>query len=418
MDHAEGKKLFSFEFVALNFVSFFGFCNIAVFYSFYTYLGRIGVPVEWRGFLVGLEPMTAFALRLVLVPLVHAGNAARVMLASLVMIMVALCSYQLAVTVPALALLRIFHGLAFVLLVSSSMALVVNFIPGEKSGQGFSVVSITTLVPYAIMPPLTEVLLRYAVDETRIYAAVSVLAVPGVILLYLLRPRLEECLGRLGAPLIRRPALSEIRENLKRRDVLLILAVNLLVFLSHTTVFYFMKDFSLRLGLGDVGMFFTILTLVMIGVRLLGGILFDKVSKRRTLQIFMPLLVLCFILFGRIESRGMYYLMAGAYGLCLGVIFPLLNAAMFLASPPHLRVVNSNLMLFMMDAGFFLGPYAAGALLAAGFSFRLLFNICAGLIFFGFFFLLMLRAGGPAPRGDAVEPPSSEGGAIYKGDHN
>ena len=126
----------------------------------------------------------------------------------------------------------------------------------------------------------------------------------------------------------------------------------------------------------------------------------------------MPLLVLCFILFGRMESRGMYYLMAGAYGLCLGVIFPLLNAAMFLASPPHLRVVNSNLMLFMMDAGFFLGPYAAGALLAAGFSFRLLFNICAGLIFFGFFFLLMLRAGERARRGDAVERPSSEGEAI------
>ena len=43
---SEPKRLLSFEFVLLSAVSFFGFCNISVFYSFFSYLEKIGVPAE------------------------------------------------------------------------------------------------------------------------------------------------------------------------------------------------------------------------------------------------------------------------------------------------------------------------------------------------------------------------------------
>ena len=54
--------------------------------------------------------------------------------------------------------LRIVHGAAFVLLTSVVIALVVNFIPTEKSGQGFSTLSVATMIPYAVIPPVTEAL--------------------------------------------------------------------------------------------------------------------------------------------------------------------------------------------------------------------------------------------------------------------
>ncbi len=76
----------------------------------------------------------------------------------------------------------------------------------------------------------------------------------------------------------------------------------------------------------------------------------------------------------------MLYLMAGYYGLCIGFIMPLLNASLFDLSPPDLRGVNANLALFVMDAGFFLSPYAGGAFIASGHSIGSLFNICAGFI--------------------------------------
>jgi len=388
---SETKKLFSFEFVSLNLVSLFAFCNIAVFYSFYSYLGRIGIPVEWRGFLVGLEPMTAFALRLAVIPLLTARNAIRVMLVALLMIMVIFPSYVWVVTIPGLILLRVLHGTAFVLLVSASTALVVHFIPKEKSGQGFGIVSLAALIPYAIMPPLTEALLGYTKNEAYIYAGVSVLVIPGIGLLLRLRSRVAQALKGMNTALVARPTTRELSENLKQLDVVLLLAINLLMYLSYATVFFFMKDFSLQLGPGDVGIFFTISMLMMILVRLLGGTIFDRVNKLRVLQIFLFLLALCFVLFTYARDFWTLYLMAAFYGLCTGIVFPLLNATMFSISPARLRGLNTNLTLFMMDAGYAFSPSVGGALHAAGYPFGVLLSLCAGLVLLGLVLAVLLE---------------------------
>lgn len=370
------KRVFSFEFISLNFVSFFAFCNMAVFYGFYSYLGSIGIPQEWRGFLVGLEPMTAFALRLMLVPLIHAGNALGVMLAALAMMMVALNAYAWATTIAALAVLRVFHGAAFVLLVSAGMALVVQFIPKDRSAQGFGLVSLAALVPYAVMPIMAELLLRVVPGETRVYALISVMALPGIILLVSIRRRLDTTLRGLDRALIQRPSAAELRENLREPDVLLLLGVNVLIYLCHALVFYFMKNLFQSLNRGDVGWFFTISSLVMIVVRIAGGGLLDRLNKGRVITCFLLVLAVCFVVASRASGVAWLYGLAGLYGLCLGVVMPVVSAAMFLVSPPHLRGVNTNLSLFMMDAGYFLSPCLGGLLLAEGWPVGALFQIC------------------------------------------
>ena len=382
-------KLFSFEFISLNLVIFFAFCNMAVFYSFFSYLERIDIPAEWRGFLVGLEPMSAFLLRLAAVPMLHAGNAASAMLIALTMIVAALCSYGWVISIPGLIALRVFHGAAFVLLVSASMALVVHFIPKEKSGQGFGFVSVSVLVPYAIMPLVTEILLRYTQNEAQIYRGVTILAVPGFVFLLILRKRLKSLLGGMERALISRPKLDEIRQNLKEPRIILLLAVNLFLYLCYASVFFFMKGYAAANSISEVGGFFTIATLVMIALRLSGGLFFDKIDNIRMLQVFTFLLVPCLVLFGYMKTDRMLYLMAGYYGLCIGFIMPLLNASLFDVSPPHLRGVNTNLALFVMDAGFFLSPYVGGAYIASGHSFSSIFNICAGFILINLVLLIL-----------------------------
>ena len=389
MPTRDEQKLFSIEFILLNLVIFFSFCNMAVFYSFFDYLGRIGIPADWRGFLLGLEPMSAFVLRLAAVPLLHAKNAAAAMIAALIMIMAALCSYGWVTSIPGLIVLRIVHGAAFVLLVSAAMALVVYFIPKEKSGQGFGFMSVSVLVPYAVMPLITEFLKGYTRSEAQVYQGVTILAVPALLLLVILRKRLTKGLTGVNGVLVNRPKLAEIRANLKDPRISLLLLANLFIYLSYATVFYFMKGYAAASSLTKVGWFFTIATLVMIALRLGGGLFFDKVEKTRLLQVFMFLLGPCFLLFGRMHSDSMLCLMAGCYGLCIGFIMPLLNASLFNASPPQLRGVNINLALFAMDAGFFISPYLGGALIASGRSFALLFNLCAGVVFLNFALLVL-----------------------------
>lgn len=406
LERSEARRfngLYTFEFLCLNLVSFFAFCNMAVFYSFFGYLERIGIPLEWRGLLVGLEPMAAFALRLVVIPLLHLGNAARAMLVALVMIVVALASYGWVVSLEGLMLLRVFHGAAFVLLVSSTMAVLVHVIPKERSGEGFGIVSVSVLIPYAVMPPVTEALLPHVGSEAQIYRGVTVLAAPAFLILLGLRRRIRLAVAGAGGPLARRPTHEEMRGNLRESRVLLLLTVNLLLYLCYATVFFFLKEHGVRSGILRVAPFFTISTLVMIALRLSGGLWFDKVNKVKVLGVFMGLLVPCFVLLARIDSAAMLAVAAVAYGLCLGVVFPLLNAALFEISPPRLRGLNTNLALFMMDAGFFLSPYAGGLLLAAGGSASMLFTFGGGFLALNVLLLARLgRAGGslqpkPAP---------------------
>lgn len=372
------RTLFSFEVFSLCLIIVAALCNVCVFYSFYHYLGTIGIPVAWRGFLVGLEPMAAFILRLFVLPWLHIRNAYSVIMVSLVLLIAASWAYLWATTVPAIIALRVFHGAVFVLLTSAGIALVVNFIPREKSGQGFSVFSIATMIPYAVIPPLSEALLPHVRNEADIYAGVSVFAVAAIFLMAALRRRIDRAVLGMDGVLMRRPEFSEIRENFRHRSVLLLLAAVFLVYLVHAMFFYFMKDLSLQIGVGDVGLFFTVCMTAIISVRALGAALFDRMKKLPALQKVLALLIPCAILVPHTSSAAAYYLLAAVYGICMGVILPLLNAVLFSASPPSLRGLNTNMTLFAMDSAYFITPYLGGMVIAAGAGFHVLFYIAAG----------------------------------------
>lgn len=389
--HTDSRKLFTFEFIALNGIIVVAFCNIAVFYSFFHYLGSIDILPSWRGVLVGLEPMTAFVLRLFVIPLIGAKDTPRLILVSLVMVMIACWVYPFAVTIPALIVLRIFHGAAFVLLTSAVIALIVTFIPKEKSGQGFGIISVATMIPYAVVPPMTEILLPHVTNEATIYAVFSIFAFMAIGLLALMRRSIGKTLADMDAALMRRPALSEIRKNLGNRAVLILLFLSLLTYLAHATVFYFMKDLSLQNHLGDVGLFFSISMVTMILVRALGGEAFDKIDKTSALLAGFAFLTVCLILFSRISGGLSFYCLAGLYGFSMGIILPQINALIFTFSAPGLRGLNTNLGLFVMDMGYFITPSLGGAMVGGTSGYTLPFDAGASLAVISIVLVMVLK---------------------------
>jgi len=401
----------SFEFISLALITMTAFCNVCVFYSFYHYLGSIDIPVAWRGFLVGLEPMAAFLLRPIVLPWLHVRNALRIMTASLFLLVAVSCSYLWASTVPALIAVRILHGAAFVLLTSGAIVLVVNFIPDEKSSQGFAILSVAMMIPYAVTPSLAEALWPSVRNEADIYMGVSIFAVVAILLLSALRRRIHGALQGRDEVLMRRPTLDEIRENLRLKAVAVLLGAGLLIYLAHATLFYFMKDLSLQTGGGDVGIFFTLFMVTMIAVRTFGGALLDRVDRRVVLQAGFLLLIPCFIALPHADVPVIFYLLAGLYGLSMGVSLPLLNALLFSASPPLLRGLNTNLNLFMLDMAYFLMPYFGGVLLAFGAGFEALFYLAALWTAIAMALSVMLHSRGNNPLVAGTDPA-----APLKGD--
>lgn len=377
---AAPERLFTYDFMTLFLAAGFGFCNIAVFYGLAAHLAHIGIDPAWRGPIIAAEPLAALLARPFLSVWLTPRQALATARLALVAIAVALPCYMFATTIPLLLAVRIFHGLSFVCLASAVVTLLSKVVPPGAAGRAFGYFSLSALVPYALMPPLTEWLLTLVDGEAQAYAWTALLTLPSLVMFIPLGKRL----GRDAFPEAegRRPSLGEIRENLGQTPVALLLGANLMIFTGSTQVFFFMKPYATALGLAEPGLFFTVSTLASIAARLVAGPFFDKLPKRATAMLALVGLCACIALFAVSRGGAPFFWLAGAYGFCLGMAMPLLNATMFLESLPRLRGMNMNLMLFTMDAGYTLGPLVGGVLMAGWGGFPALFTTgaaCAGV---------------------------------------
>lgn len=155
------------------------------------------------------------------------------------------------------------------------------------------------------------------------------------------------------------------------------------------------------IGISRPGAFFTAATLVMIAVRLFCSAMFDRYDKFRLSAAGLFCSACCYALLPLCASETQFHLLAIFTGLGWGIAMPLQAAAMFDISTPQTRAMNQNLMIIMMQGGFFLGPLAAGQLIHQyGFN----------LLFLGLAITTLLSAAMMA----AINPPAKEDAACQK----
>lgn len=373
-------SLSGYAFWALCLASLFCFCNLAIFYGFYSYLADIGIPAQWRGPLLALEPLTALALRPWLGTVITLKNSVRVMRLGVGLACLALVSYPLAAAVPAIALVRVLHGAGYVILASGLIVAFTHFLPPGRVAQGFGILSLTSLLPGAVMPPFVEAVTPLLPSPGFAYAMAAPLMLLVLLLLVPLGRRTREMAAALPPEHSRRPTRDELRANLRAPGVLPLLAGYLLLLTAHTVVYFFIKAWGLRLGAANPGLFLACANAATIAVRVLGMRRYDALNPARTAALALlclTALVPCFALAGGVAALNA---LGALYGVALGLCMPLFNAAMFRVSPAQLRGLNTNLLLVALDAGFILGPILAGQALAAGLPLPGLFALCGALL--------------------------------------
>lgn len=379
-DHPNIPKLLSFEFMAICAISVLAFCNISIFYGFYSYLTDLGIAPAWRGPLLALEPLTALVLRPFLGRYLSLKNSVQFMRAGMALATLALLCYPFATSIPALACVRILHGMGFVTVVAGLMGTLMAFLPRHKSAQGFGLFSVTILLPYAIMPPFVEMLLPHLSSHGQAYALAAPLMLPAFLLLAPLGRRTRALAASLPPSHLERPGWEEVRQTLTSLGVLLLVAANFCLVAAHSIVFFFMRDFAAGIGVGNPGAFFSCANAATISVRVLGGSILDRVDKGRTLLATFLCMGLLLPLFAQAGGTASLFTMATLYGTGMALTMPLINASMFSISSPRLRAYNANLLMVAVDAGFFVGPFAGGAVLAWDLGHGVLFGLGGALM--------------------------------------
>lgn len=359
-------NLLNVEFLSLCTVTFLALCNVAVFYNFHLYLQRLGFHGKEAGFLIGLYSLTAMVLYLSASKHITLNNAFTCMLIGIFMVAGCGVAYLFAESFRSLAIVRIANGAGIFLVMASSMVVLISIIPPKKTGLAFSLYSVAMLLPFSIMPAVSELVLPYTDTPTKVYMATASILLPAAGVLSFIRNRIG---NRLTDPSIEKDETvgrGGEKKNLFRKPVISILLVNAIYFTIFAALFFLFEGLAVQRGFKNPGFFFTAQMGVMIAIRLVGGQIFDTFSKVALVTMALLLTGVGFGLLWLISDVAWILPIAAVFGLGMGLCAPPLNSLMYLVTRPQYRGYNANMMMLSVHFGNFMGPFVGAWIIDAG----------------------------------------------------
>lgn len=360
------EKLGTFEFLSLCFITFAAVCNVSVFFNFHLYLQGIGLSGKEAGFIIGLYSLSAMVLYVTASQCISLNNAIGCMTVGILLVVGCGVSYLFAEHFWSLVVVRILNGMGMFLVMASCMVMLVAIIPPRKTGLAFSLYSVALLLPYSIMPAVSEVVLPLIDSPTTMYMLTAGLLLPAIFMALRLRVRVRDRFVEQGGERSAMPGGNAGRENLLRRPVLAILLVNGIYFIIFSSLFYLFEGFALAKGMKNPGFFFTTQMGVMIVIRLLGGRIFDTFSKVSLVSIALGITGAGFMLLRIMPDQTWLLPIAVLFGLGMGLCVPPLNALMYLNTSPRFRGYNANMMMLVLHVGSFSGSFFGAWIIAVG----------------------------------------------------
>ncbi|MBU0946197.1 MAG: MFS transporter [Proteobacteria bacterium] len=360
------NRLLSFDFLFLCLITFLALCNVTVFYNFHLYLQDIGLSGKNAGFLVGLSSLTTMLLYVVASDRIQLRNSLSTMLIGIAMAAGCGMAYLFADNFWSLAIVRMINGTAVFLVMASCMVIFVKIIPPQKSGLAFSLYSVALLLPYTIIPILSETIRPYTDNPAKIYTLTACLLLPASLLALTMRARTTGDAQDANLTRTDKHHNSSKKRNILRKPVFSILFINGVYFTIFSALFYLFAGYALEKGVENSAIFFTVQMGVMIAIRLFGGKLFDKVSKVVLVTIALLLTGAGLTLLRTMPDTTWLLPTAAVFGLGMGLCVPPLNSLMYLVSDPQFRGYNANMMMLTVHLGTFIGPFTGAWLIETG----------------------------------------------------
>lgn len=361
------ERLWTREFIAVNLICLLAFGTLSIFYGFYAFLEAREVAPAWRGPIIGFFSLAALLLRPYVSTRLRPKTVIQAMVLGQSVSIISLLSYPYLGGAWSLGLVRLLHGSAYVLTLSAAMCILSLIMPPSRSGEGFGINTLMSLLPNAVLPYVAETWFSHPGDGS-IYTFGALLTIPGFVVLPLLRGAIADDLpdraGHGAAPTSK--TWSQIKKGLSQRGAPALLGAFGLVFMSIVLVFFFLKPICLLRGVGDPGLFFSISSVIVIGLRGIFSRSFDKMDRKILCIAGLLAMGAALALLALVPVDSAFLSAALVFGLGMGVATPLMNSLMFLITRPDLRGLNINLMLQMVDLAYVIGPLLGGMIMSFG----------------------------------------------------
>ena len=353
------SNLFNRAYVALLCI------NLIVSISFYMlsttitlYATSVGLTTAAAGTVVGVLSIASLGMRPFTGIISDRLERKRLLIASLLLISVAMAGCSLTASLTVLIFFRILHGIGFSLATTITMTLVAGTLPEERMTQGMGYFAIGQTISTAVAPALGLLLGEDFGYEITLRTAAALLILSAMLAAWTVESQ---------------PMGTKMHERYAFRlsDCFAVEAVPygvLAILVSGCTGIEnsFISLFGQQLHLGSVGWYFTLSAVALFVARMFGGQFADR--NRMAIPLSLGVMALAFLLLGGMAGYGGAIIFACAAilkALGLGTVQPALQARSLNSVPEERRGAASCTYYLGTDIGQAFAPMAGGVAVQA-----------------------------------------------------
>jgi len=350
-----GKEtIWSAPYIALMATNFFQ--SMAAFMTNTTlplYLSELGAATSVIGTVVGAFAITALLIRPFAGPAFDSFSRKRLLLVAQTLIGISLIGYGAVRSVPALFCVRLLHGIGIGCSGPLAMSLVSEFLPASRLASGISIYALAQSFAQVIGPAVGLWLAEaYGFSNAYFLAAASVIvAMVGVF--FVKEPPRERLPYRFSLDRM------FAREAVPKAAVLCLLAIAFAGLTSYLVLY------GQLLGVENMGAYFVVYALCLVGTRPLFGKMADRFGSARVLVLGVICFAASYIMLWQVRGFAGMIVVAVVGSAGFGACAPLIQSMALASVPPERRGAASNTAFTGLDLGMLIGPATAGHVIEA-----------------------------------------------------
>ncbi len=337
------------------------------------YLVGLGLAITLAGMVVGLFSITSLICRPFVGFLADRMNNIRLLIVSCVLQSIGLFGFAFTSSMPLIVLFRIINGVGFAICGTVQVALIVHFIPKDRTGEGIGYIGISQLIGSACAPAAGVAVADWLGMKYTfiIAAALPLLAMLMLLTMFGIEPPKEGMKRKVS-----------FRDIFEPKAMYFTLPYSTFSFVNGIIASYLVMYADER-GIGSVGVYFTMYAVCLFLVRPFSGKLMDRRGIRWPVIPGMILTALSMFLLGWCNSLWMIMATGVLRAVGQGAAQPSLQAGCINYVGRERSGVATSTYYLGGDVGQGIGPMVGGFILEsiAGIQgYQATFCFCGALI--------------------------------------
>jgi MFS family permease len=359
--------------IFVNIITAFGFSMIATIVSSYAVF--LGAGLTLAGTLAGIFSLSALVIRPFSGMALDILNKRNLCIFSTVMICISFLGYAYADNIPVMLFFRVLHGISFGISSTAAMALVSEYIPKERLGEGLGYFGLGQIIS-RIWGPYLGIVIKDRFGYQKLFIIIAILTVLAVLLLFHVKAE------KTDVQSIKKISSSIRLKNLIVKDCIVYALVSGLFSMGNGITSSFLILLGKERAINNIALFFTVNAVMLFILRFMIGKFIDR--SRLTPVVIMSLVLTAISMFMIGIASGIYMILAAAVLVAIGQgtgQLSLQSACIKKVDAARIGVATSTYYIGA-DIGQGLGPMIGGKI-SELFSYKIMFYFSAILMLAG-----------------------------------